>query len=199
MGDLLMREFHLITLFPDMFSALQSGITGRAIKQNLIQLHYYNPRDFTHNKQKRVDDAPYGGGPGMVMQYQPLHDAITQARNTASQKPLTLYLSPQGKPLTQAIIRELSHQKVFILIAGRYEGIDERVITKDVDAEYSIGDYVLSGGVLPAMVLMEAITRVLPGALGDETSSDHASFENGLLEYPQYARPEVLDAMAVPA
>src|SRR3990167_5457935 len=182
-----------------MFSALSSGITGRALTQKLISLDFYNPRDFTKNKQKRVDDAPYGGGPGMVMQYQPLHDAISQAKAAATQNPLVIYLSPQGKPLTQEIIRTLSQQKSFVLIAGRYEGIDERVIQKTVEAEYSIGDYVLSGGELPAMVFIDAITRLLPGVLGDETSSAHDSFENGLLEYPQYTRPETIDGMRVPA
>ena len=191
-------RFHIITLFPEIFTALKSGITGRALEKNLIDIHCHNPRDFTHNKQKRVDDHSYGGGPGMVMQYQPLHDTITHARNLATEKPFVIYLSPQGTPLTQKIARELSTKKSFILIAGRYEGIDERVIQKDVDAEYSIGDYVLSGGELPAMVLIDAITRLLPGALGDEQSALQDSFENGLLDHPHYSRPETIDGLSVP-
>jgi tRNA (guanine37-N1)-methyltransferase len=191
-------RFDLITLFPHMFDALKTGITGRALEKNLITLHTHNPRDFTHNKQKRVDDHSYGGGPGMVMQYQPLHDAITHARNAAPEKPDVIYLSPQGTPLSQAILRELSQKKRFILIAGRYEGIDERVIQQDVDAEYSIGDYVLSGGELAAMVLIDGITRLLPGALGDENSAAQDSFENDLLDHPHYSRPEVIDGLSVP-
>lgn len=194
-------RFDIITLFPDMFDAIKLGITGRALEQKIIGINCWNPRDFTHNKQKRVDDHPYGGGPGMVMQYQPLHDAITTARNACDTKPFVIYLSPQGKPLTQPIMREFAAlpEKRFILIAGRYEGIDERVILRDVDAEYSIGDYVLTGGELPAMVLIDAITRLLPGALGHEQSATLDSFENGLLEHPQYSRPDVIDELSVPA
>lgn len=191
-------RFDIITLFPEIFSALNAGITSRALDKNIIEIATHNPRDFTHNKQKRVDDSSYGGGPGMVMQYQPLHDAITHARNTHSEKPYVIYLSPQGTPLNQKIVRELSTQKRFILIAGRYEGIDERIIQQDVDAEYSIGDYVLSGGELPAMVLIDALTRLLPGALGDDTSALHDSFENGLLDFPHYSRPEIIDGLSVP-
>lgn len=191
-------RFDIITLFPDMFDALKSGITGRALQNNLVTIHTHNPRDFTQNKQKRVDDHSYGGGPGMVMQYQPLHDAITHARNADARPPLVIYLSPQGTPLTQKIARELSTQKRLVLIAGRYEGIDERIIQKEVAAEYSIGDYVLSGGELPAMVLIDAITRLLPGALGDDTSALQDSFENGLLDHPHYSRPETIDGLSVP-
>lgn len=194
-----MMRFDVVTLFPDLFDALKYGITGRALTEQRITLHTHNPRDFTHNKQKRVDDHSYGGGPGMVMQYQPLHDTLTHARQADPEKPFVIYLSPQGIPLTQKIARELSQKKRLILIAGRYEGIDERIIQKDVDAEYSIGDYVLSGGELPAMVLIDSITRLLPGALGDETSAQQDSFENGLLDHPHYSRPEMIDGLSVPA
>ena len=193
-------RFDIITLFPDTFKALKSGITGRALEKNIITIHYWNPRDFTKDNYKRVDDRPYGGGPGMVMLYQPLHDAITAARNASPVKATVIYLSPQGKPLTQKNVREFSHssEKRFILVAGRYEGIDERVLMKDIDEEWSIGDYVLSGGELPAMVLIDAITRLLPDALGDADSAAQDSFETGLLDYPQYTRPETIDDMSVP-
>ena len=192
-------RFDIITLFPPMFTAMQLGITGRAIEQSLINVHCWNPRDFTHDSSGRVDDRPYGGGPGMVMEYQPLHDAITAAKNANDQKPIVIYLSPQGSLLTQKKARDLfsKHQR-FILIAGRYEGIDERVILKDVDEEISIGDYVLTGGELPAMVLIDALTRFVPGALGDATSAQQDSFENGLLEHPHYTRPQSIDGLGVP-
>lgn len=193
-----MMNFHIITLFPDMFSALNVGITGRAQTKKIIHMQYWNPRDFTNDPNKRIDDRPYGGGPGMVMEYQPLHNAITTARETAPSTGV-IYLSPQGKPLTQKIIRDLSQHENIILVSGRYEGIDERVIERDIDAEYSIGDYVLSGGELPAMVLIDAITRLLPGALGDADSATQDSFEGELLDYPHYTRPEIIDGMRVPA
>ena len=197
-------RFDIITLFPEIFQSLQSGITGRALDQKIIVLIYWNPRDFTHNIHKRVDDRPYGGGPGMVMQYQPLHDAITAAKQAHPTPATVIYLSPQGKPLTQAKIREWaksteSTDKRFILVAGRYEGIDERILQKDIDEEYSIGDYVLSGGELPAMVLIDAITRLLPNALGDPNSAVEDSFENGLLDHPHYTRPEIIDDLSIPS
>lgn len=191
-------HFNIITLFPEIFFALNSGITGRAQTKKIIDIKYFNPRDFTDDLNKRIDDRPYGGGPGMVMEYLPLHNAITAARDTSSTKPLVIYLSPQGKPLTQKIIKALSKEENIILVAGRYEGIDERVIEKDIDCEYSIGDYVLSGGELPAMVLIDAITRLLPDALGDADSASQDSFEDGLLDCPHYTRPEVVDGMRVP-
>ena len=193
-------RFDIITLFPHLLNALKDGITGRALEKKIINVMCWNPRDFTHNIHKRVDDRPYGGGPGMVMQYQPLHDAITAARNASDIKPTVIYLSPQGIPLTQKIILKLAHSTTqrFILIAGRYEGIDERVIQADVDVEYSIGDYVLSGGELPAMVLIDAITRLLPNALGDSDSAMQDSFENDLLDYPHYTRPALIHDMRVP-
>ena len=196
-----MMRFDIITLFPDIFDALKSGITGRALTQKIIEIKCWNPRDFTDDPNKRIDDRPYGGGPGMVMEYEPLHNAITAARHATQTKATVIYLSPQGKPLTQQKIREWSKtpENRLILIAGRYEGIDERVILKDVDEEWSIGDYVLSGGELPAMVVIDAMTRLLPGALGDDTSAQHDSFENGLLDHPHYTRPETIDGLSVPS
>jgi len=194
-------RFDIITLFPEIFNALKSGITGRAIEQKIIEVHCWNPRDYTHSIHKRVDDRPYGGGPGMVMQYQPLHDAIMAARAANPVKSKVIYLSPQGKLLTQKKIHGLSTQtdQRFILLAGRYEGIDERVLQSLVDEEWSIGDYVLTGGELPAMVMIDAITRLLPNALGDENSALQDSFENGLLDHPHYTRPETIDGMTVPS
>lgn len=191
-------HFNIITLFPELFSALNSGITGRAQIKKIIDIKCFNPRDFTDDPNKRIDDRPYGGGPGMVMEYLPLHNAITAARKSCEKKPLVIYLSPQGQPLTQRIVKTLSLEDEMILIAGRYEGIDERVIEKDVDCEYSIGDYVLTGGELPAMVLIDTITRLLPGALGDAESATQDSFENDLLDCPHYTRPEIIDGMRVP-
>jgi len=197
---LLIMRFNIITLFPEIFNALKSGITGRALDQKIIEITCWNPRDFTKDPNRRVDDRPYGGGPGMVMEYQPVHDAIQAARAASNTKATVIYLSPQGKLLTQSKVREWSKmpEKRLILIAGRYEGIDERVLLKDVDEEWSIGDYVLSGGELPAMVLIDAITRLLPNALGDENSAIQDSFENGLLDHPHYTRPETIDGMTIP-
>jgi tRNA (guanine37-N1)-methyltransferase len=193
-------RFDIITLFPEIFDALKTGITGRALDKNIIECHYWNPRDFTHNIHKRVDDRPYGGGPGMVMQYQPLHDAITAARNACDTPATVIYLSPQGTCVTQSQFREYAKnpEKRLILIAGRYEGIDERVIQKDVDAEWSIGDYVLTGGEFPALVVIDAITRLLPNALGDSDSALQDSFEDDLLDCPHYTRPETIDDMTIP-
>ncbi len=186
----------IISLFPSMFSALEKGITGRAIEKKIIELSYWNPRDYTIDKHKRVDDRPYGGGPGMVMAVRPLRDAIHAAKETGPAK--VIYLSPQGNVLTQARVANLSKQKRLILISGRYEGIDERLIATEVDEEYSIGDYVLSGGELASMVLIDAVTRLLPGALGDEDSAQQDSFTVGLLDCPHYTRPEHVAGISVP-
>jgi|SRR3989339_696509 len=187
----------LITLFPDMFDALNYGITARAKEKNLLQINFYNPRHYTHDARRTVDDTSYGGGPGMVMKYEPLRDTILDAKKNYSSAKV-YYLSPQGIPLTQEIICKLSQEKEMILLAGRYEGIDQRLIDAQVDAEYSIGDYVLTGGELPAMVMIDAVTRFLPGALGDEDSAEQDSFMNGLLDYPHYTRPEEVDQHRVP-
>lgn len=192
-------RFDLVTLFPEMFSALsESGVTGRAISSGLASLNFHNPRDYTENKHGRVDDKPYGGGPGMVMQVQPLRAAIQVARRAVQDSAPVIYLSPQGKRLTQAHCKALSRQPRLILLAGRYEGIDQRLIDFDVDEELSIGDYVLSGGELPAMVLMDALIRLIPGALGNDQSAPADSFQQGLLDCPHYTRPETIDGQPVP-
>ena len=197
-------RFDIVTLFPNLFDALRDSITGRAIDKQIIELVFWNPRDFVEPTRKddrfrRIDDKPYGGGPGMVMQYQPLHDAIIAAKNADKKSARVIYLSPQGKPLTQSTIRQCANpSQRLILIAGRYEGIDERLFAHDIDEEWSIGDYVLSGGELPAMVLIDAITRLLPGTLGDSDSTTQESFENGLLDYPHYSRPDEIDGLSVP-
>lgn len=189
----------IVSLFPEMFRAITDyGITSRAVKQGLLRLDYWNPRDFTSDKHQTVDDRPYGGGPGMLMKVQPLRDAIAAARKGVEGEAKVAYLSPQGRPLDQQAVRELASRERLILVAGRYEGIDERVIDADIDEEWSIGDYVLSGGELGAMVMVDAITRWLPGALGHEDSAEQDSFISGLLDCPHYTRPEQLLDQAVP-
>ncbi|MDX7826867.1 tRNA (guanosine(37)-N1)-methyltransferase TrmD [Aeromonas caviae] len=189
----------VISLFPEMFRAItEHGVTGRAVKSGLLQIECWNPRDFTHDKHRTVDDRPYGGGPGMLMMVQPLRDAIHTAKQAAGDGAKVIYLSPQGRKLTQAGVTELATEQKLILIAGRYEGIDERVIQTEVDEEWSIGDYVLSGGELPAMTLIDAVSRLVPGVLGDQASAEQDSFTDGLLDHPHYTRPEVLDGLAVP-
>lgn len=192
----------IISLFPDMFDALFNyGITSRAVKQGLVETHFCNPRDFTTDRHRTVDDRPYGGGPGMLMKMQPLVDAIASTRKAANKAGIeakVIYLSPQGKPLKQQHVEQMAKQSGLILLAGRYEGIDERLITQQVDEEWSIGDYVLSGGELPAMVLMDAVIRQLPGALGHEQSAQQDSFSDGLLDCPHYTRPEQYQGMNVP-
>ncbi|MCL5261656.1 MAG: tRNA (guanosine(37)-N1)-methyltransferase TrmD [Gammaproteobacteria bacterium] len=191
-------HFSIITLFPEMFSALQCGITGRALENGLINLQCFNPRDYTSDNYHKVDDSPYGGGPGMVMLYEPLYLAITAARKDAENPVKTIYLSPQGKKLDHNLIQGLAKESRLILVAGRYEGVDERLLENEIDLQISIGDYVLSGGELPAMVLIDAITRFLPGALGDVNSAQEDSFVDGLLDYPHYTRPETIYGKDVP-
>ncbi|MFQ2040658.1 tRNA (guanosine(37)-N1)-methyltransferase TrmD [Aeromonas sp. s11] len=189
----------VISLFPEMFRAItEHGVTGRAVKSGLLQIESWNPREFTHDKHRTVDDRPYGGGPGMLMMVQPLRDAIHAAKQAAGDGAKVIYLSPQGRKLTQAGVTELATNQKLILVAGRYEGIDERVIQTEVDEEWSIGDYVLSGGELPAMTLIDAVSRLVPGVLGDQASAEQDSFTDGLLDHPHYTRPEVLDGLAVP-
>jgi tRNA (guanine37-N1)-methyltransferase len=194
----------VVTIFPEMFQAVsQYGITRRAIEAGLLTIDCFNPRDFTRDRHHKVDDRPFGGGPGMLMKVKPLRDAIASARRQAEKVAETaatqvVYLSPQGQKIDQAAIEELQNRDSMILVAGRYEGIDERLIDKEIDAEYSIGDYVLSGGELPAMVLIDAMTRLIPGALGHSESAASDSFSNGLLDYPQYTRPEVFEDLPVP-
>jgi len=190
--------FGIITLFPEMLKPLDSGITGRAQKNGLIQLATWNPRDFVEDNHKTVDDRPYGGGPGMVMMAKPLQDAICAAKKAARAKPTVIHLSPQGKLLNQAKAKELLSKKNIILLAGRYEGIDERLLQLEVDEECSIGDYVLTGGELAAMVMIDVMTRFIPGALGHENSAGEDSLSSGLLKYPQYTRPEDFNGLTVP-
>ena len=192
----------VISLFPEMFDAItEYGVTGRAIRNGLIEFHKWNPRDFTHDKHRTVDDRPYGGGPGMLMMVQPLRDAISAARAEAEKdgsKAKVIYLSPQGRKLNQSSVCELATKDKLIFIAGRYEGIDERLIESDIDEEWSVGDYILSGGELPAMNMIDAIARMVPGVLGHNQSAEQDSFSDGLLDCPHYTRPEVLDGKSVP-
>lgn len=189
----------IITLFPEMFKAITDfGVTGRAIKHNLLEVHCWNPRDFTHDKHKTVDDRPYGGGPGMLMMVQPLRDAIYAAKQAAGEGVKVIYLSPQGRKLDQSGVTKLAKYEKVILLCGRYEGVDERLIEAEVDEEWSVGDYVLTGGELPAMTLIDAVARFVPGVLGKQSSALEDSFADGLLDCPHYTRPEVLDGTAVP-
>ena len=193
-----MLRVGVITLFPEMLSAVTGyGITGRAVERGLLQVITFNPRDFTSDVHRTVDDRPYGGGPGMVMLYEPVVAALRQARSQLPDAKV-IHLSPQGKRLAQAEVNELSRRKALVLLAGRYEGIDERVIQTEVDEEYSIGDYVLSGGELPAMVIIDAVSRNLPGVLGHDESAQQDSFFNGLLDSPHYTRPEKIGGIEVP-
>lgn len=189
----------VLTLFPEMFRMpLSCSILNRAQEQNIVQIVLSNIRDFATDSYRKVDDKPYGGGPGMVMMPGPVFDCVEHMRPQATEPGRVILLTPQGQPLTQRKAVQLSKESRLILIAGRYEGFDERIRT-GLDAEQiSIGDYVLSGGELPAMVLIDAIVRLLPGALGDEDSAADDSFCNGLLEYPQYTRPDVFRGMKVP-
>lgn len=182
-----------------MFTALtESGVSRRAHQNKLYDLTTWNPRDFTKDKHKTVDDRPYGGGPGMVMMYQPLKDTLSAIEAATKEKPYVVYLSPQGAPLTQQKVTKLSQYRHLTLLCGRYEGVDERFIDSLVDEEISIGDFVVSGGELPAMMLMDAVIRLIPGVLGHAQSAEQDSFTDGLLDCPHYTRPEVVDGMCVP-
>ncbi len=193
-------NFHVITLFPEMIHGLCThGVLGRALKQGAVSLRCWNPRDYALDKHRTVDDRPYGGGPGMLMKVQPLNDAINAARAAARPGTQVIYLSPQGEVLQQSrLVETAAVDQDLILIAGRYEGIDERIIAQQVDAEWSLGDYVLSGGELAAAVVIDALSRLLPGVLGDDASAEQDSFMNGLLDCPHYTRPEAIDSQVVP-
>lgn len=187
-------KFDVLTLFPEMFEPLKQSIIKRAVEKNLIDINLINIRDFSEDKHNKVDDTPYGGGAGMLMK----PDVVDRAYNSVkSENAKVIYLTPQGKKLNQRIVRDLSKQEHLILLCGHYEGIDQRVLDKIVDEEISIGDYVLTGGELPAMVLIDSVSRYVDGVLSDE-STDEESFSNGLLEYPQYTRPEIFDNVKVP-
>lgn len=190
-------RFDVLTLFPEMFDAIKTSIVGRAINQELIELNLINFREFSTDKQRHVDDCPYGGGAGMVIKPEPVYAAYKAITENLEYKPKVIFLSPQGKVFNQQMARELSKEKHLILLCGHYEGIDQRVLDKVVDEEISIGDYVLTGGELPAMVLIDAISRNIDGVLDDESLVDE-SFNNDLLEYPQYTRPEVFMGEKVP-
>lgn len=194
-------QFDVITIFPDMVlqSAL-NGVTGRGITEGLIKLSVWNPRDYTLDKHRTVDDRPYGGGAGMVMKYQPLKEAVTDAKKSYKTRATRIiYLSPQGKPITQKLLNDAASLEQLILVAGRYEGIDERFIEEECHEEWSLGDFVISGGELAALVVIDAISRLLPGVLGDEESAQQDSHMEGLLDYPQYTRPNSFEDKVVPA
>jgi tRNA (guanine37-N1)-methyltransferase len=199
-----MLQFDVVTLFPAMFDAVTgSGVTGRARERRLYELVLWNPRDFATNSYRTIDDRPYGGGPGMVMMPEPLEKALGAARqrqkSSGVSKPRVLHLTPQGRLLDNQLVRELAGERGLVMLAGRYEGIDERLVGRVVDDEVSIGDYVLSGGELAAMVVIDCLVRQLPGALGDAESAVQDSFANGLLDHPHYTRPELYDGAAVPS
>lgn len=192
-------RIEVITLFPEMFRAVTDfGITGRAFKSGVVDLVLNSPRDHAHDPHRTVDDRPYGGGPGMVMMASPLQDAIRNARAASNAGTQVIYLTPQGKRLNQRGLRELATRQSVIFVCGRYEGIDERVIATDVDEEWSIGDYILSGGELAAMVVIDGLVRLLPEVLGHKDSAQQDSFSQELLDYPQFTRPQEFDGLQVP-
>jgi tRNA (guanine37-N1)-methyltransferase len=193
-------RFDIVSLFPEMvLGAVVYGVTGKAIQQEVVGLTVWNPRDFTQDKHKTVDDRPYGGGPGMVMKCQPLLDAVNAAKQYAkAERRKVICLSPQGKVISQSLLQEVSDMEQLILIAGRYEGIDERFIENICDEEWSLGDYVISGGELAALVVIDAVTRLIPGVLGDGESAKQDSHSDGLLDCPHFTRPECDDLGNVP-
>ncbi|HBF51963.1 MAG TPA: tRNA (guanosine(37)-N1)-methyltransferase TrmD [Massilia sp.] len=196
-------QFDVVSLFPEMFAALtQSGVTRRAFEQERWGLTLWNPRDFTTDRHRTVDDRPYGGGPGMVMLAKPLEATINAAKARQVERglpsPRVVFMSPQGKPLTHERVTALKDEPGLVILCGRYEAVDQRLLDRVVDEEISLGDFVLSGGELPAMALMDAVVRLLPGVLGDDASAVEDSFVNGLLDSPHYTRPEVYEDVAVP-
>lgn len=192
-------RFDCLTLFPDgMKAVLSESIVGRATKAGIIEINYVNIRDFAQNKHNRVDDAPYGGGAGMVMQPKPIYDAFMSVRGSGEKKPHVVYMSPQGGVFNQKKAAELTKHEHIVLLCGHYEGVDERVLEEIVDEEISIGDYVLTGGELAAMVVIDAVSRLIPGVLGSDESAVFESHEGGLLEYPQYTRPPEFMGKTVP-
>lgn len=191
-------RFGIITLFPDMFSALtDNGVVGRALRQEVLSLQCSNPRDFTADKHRTVDDRPYGGGPGMLMKVEPLERALCAMRAELPAASV-IYMSPQGRQFDQAAAQRFAERDEIIILAGRYEGVDERLLRHHVDEEWSVGDYVLSGGELPAMIVIDAVARLLPGVLGHPDSAVEDSFVDGLLDCPHYTRPEVYKNEGVP-
>ncbi len=192
-------QIEVISLFPQMFDAVtQYGVTGRAVENKLLSVNVWNPRDYAQDNHRTVDDRPFGGGPGMVMMVEPLQKALSDARRASPTDTKTVYLSPQGKKVDQALLKQAAQAPGWIFLAGRYEGVDERLLEAEIDEEWSIGDYVLSGGELAAMVLIDGLARLLPGALGHVDSADQDSFVNGLLDCPHYTRPEQINGRSVP-
>lgn len=192
-------KFTIMTLFPDMIHAvLDQSIIGRAQKKGAIEIEAFNIRDYTTNKQMQVDDYPYGGGSGMVMQCQPIYDCYKAITKDLCKKPLTIFMSPQGKVLTQEKVRDLSKEEHIVILCGHYEGVDERVLEEIVDEEISIGDYVLTGGEMPACILVDSVSRMIDGVLASEEAYKGESLYDGLLEYPQYSRPEEWNGKKVP-
>ncbi|MEE9413487.1 MAG: tRNA (guanosine(37)-N1)-methyltransferase TrmD [Methylococcales bacterium] len=192
-------RFDVISLFSEMVrDAAHVGVTGRACERGIVELVTWNPRDFTTDVHRTVDDQPYGGGPGMVMKVEPLRDAIVAAKQADSRPAAVVFLSPQGRQLNQEVVCEFSRRQRLILLCGRYEGIDQRLIDSMIDEQWSIGDYVLSGGELPALVLIDSVTRLLPDVLGHVDSAMQDSFMNGLLDHPHYTRPARVDNLEVP-
>ncbi len=195
-------RIELVTLFPEMFAAVtEFGITGRAVKNGLVTMGFNNPRDYAEDKHRTVDDKPFGGGPGMLMKTGPLLAAIEAAKDRAGgpdERPVVAYLSPQGSPLTQGSVTELASRKTMVLVCGRYQGVDQRVLDTVIDEEWSLGDFVISGGELAAMALLDAMIRLQPGALGDEDSAGQDSFSGGLLHWPEYTRPAEYEGRPVP-
>ena len=196
-------RFHILTLFKDMVTdGLATSILGRAIEKNLIETNVVDIRDYTLNKHKKVDDYPYGGGAGMLMQAQPVYDAyqavLSQITEKTNKQPRVVYVTPRGTTFSQSMARELAMEEDLVILCGHYEGIDERVLEEIVTDYVSIGDYVLTGGELPAMVMVDCISRLVPGVLNNSESSVDESFSDGLLEYPQYSRPEVWNGKKVP-
>ena len=195
-----MMRIAVVSLFPDLVDqVVEYGVVGRAVERQLLSLECRNPRDFTNDVHRTVDDRPYGGGPGMVLKYEPAARAIREAKAGMSETCPVICLSPAGRVFDQGEARRLASLQGFVLLAGRYEGIDERLIENEVDEELSLGDFVLSGGEIAAMAVIDAVTRLLPGVLGDEESASQDSFMNGLLDYPHYTRPEMVDGKRVPA
>ena len=194
-----MLNIAVVTLFPEMFDAItQYGVSGRALDRGLVSVETINPRQFCADRHQQVDDRPYGGGPGMVMMFEPLRSAIRKARVTAGNDAKAVYLSPQGARMDQSAVQAFASRCSMVLVCGRYEGLDERLIEAEIDEEWSIGDYVLSGGELAAMVLIDAVSRQLPGALGSEESAQEDSFMQGLLDCVHYTRPETIADRRVP-
>jgi tRNA (guanine37-N1)-methyltransferase len=194
-----MIHLGVVSLLPEMFSSLQYGVCGRAIEEGLVKIDLWNPRDWAKRPHRQVDDKPYGGGPGMVMMYEPLLAAVRHAKSEMKHQSKVVYLSPQGKSVKQHDLNEVAGlEQSIIFLAGRYEGIDERFVEHHVDEEWSLGDFVMSGGELAAMVYIDAIVRLLPGSLGNPGSISQDSFMNGLLDYPHYTRPESIEGVKVP-